>query len=82
MSNNSGSCKIAKFAPTVEIDETLQAFADDFFEVTSIDYQDDGTEQLVGYLRQDAKEEDLQIIDNLIQENLLRKSHAFRIMCS
>ena len=51
MSNNSGSCKIAKFAPTVEIDETLQAFADDFFEVTSIDYSDDGLEQLVGYLR-------------------------------
>lgn len=59
MSNNSGSCKIAKFAPTKEIDETLQAFADDFFEVTSIDYTDDGLEQLVGYLRQDAKEEDL-----------------------
>lgn len=59
MSNNSGSCKIAKFAPTVEIDETLQAFADDFFEVTSIDYSDDGLEQLVGYLRQDAKEDDL-----------------------
>lgn len=59
MSNNSGSCKIAKFEPTKEIDETLQAFADDFFEVTSIDYTDDGLEQLVGYLRQDAKEEDL-----------------------
>lgn len=59
MSNNSGSCKIAKFEPTAEIDETLQAFADDFFEVTSIDYSDDGLEQLVGYLRQDANEDDL-----------------------
>ena len=60
MSNNSGSCKIAKFEPTAEISEELQVFADDFFEVTSIDYSDDGKDQLVGYLRQDAKEEDLQ----------------------
>ena len=37
MSNNSGSCKIAKFEPTFAVDETLQAFADEFFEVTSID---------------------------------------------
>lgn len=59
MSNNSGSCKIAKFEPTFAVDETLQAFADEFFEVTSIDYGDDGTEQLVGYMRPAAKEEDL-----------------------
>lgn len=60
MSNNSGSCKIAKFESVAEISEELQNFAEDFFEVTSIDYSDDGKEQLVGYLRQDAKEEDLQ----------------------
>ncbi len=60
MSNNSGSCKIAKFEPSTEVNEELQAFAEDFFEVTSIDYCDDGKEQLVGYLRQNAKEEDLQ----------------------
>lgn len=60
MSNNSGSCKIAKFEPTPQISEELQAFADEFFEVTSIDYTDVGKEQLVGYLRQNAKEEDLQ----------------------
>ena len=60
MSNNSGSCKIAKFESVAEISEELQNFAEDFFEVTSIDYSDDGKERLVGYLRQDAKEEDLQ----------------------
>lgn len=59
MSNNSGSCKIAKFEPADEISENLQEFAEEFFEVTAIDYVDDGKEQLVGYLRQEAGEDDL-----------------------
>lgn len=61
MSNNSGSCKIAKFEPVWEVSENLTEFADNFFEVTSIDYTDDGKEQLIGYLRQNAREEDLKL---------------------
>ena len=80
MSNNSGSCKIAKFEPSTKTDEKLQAFADDFFEVTSIDYQDDGTEQLVGYLRQDAKEEDLQKAAN--KENITLPPYTWHLLQS
>ncbi len=60
MSNNAGSCKIAKFAPCTEVSQELQTFADEFFEVVSVDYTDDGLEQLVGYLRSDSKEDDLE----------------------
>lgn len=59
MTNNAGTCKIVKFTPCQSIDEDLAAFAEDFFEVIGNDYADDGTEQLVGYMRQNATEADL-----------------------
>ena len=80
MSNNSGSCKIAKFEPTPQISEELQAFADEFFEVTSIDYTDDGKEQLVGYLRQNAKEEDLQKAAQ--EQNITLPSYSWDLLQS
>ncbi len=80
MSNNSGSCKIAKFEPTTQISEELQAFADEFFEVTSIDYTDDGKEQLVGYLRQNAKEEDLQKAAQ--EQNITLPSYSWDLLQS
>lgn len=57
MSANAGSCLAVKFAPCAETDPLLQEFADEFFEVVAVDYTDDGQEQLVGYMRQNAKEE-------------------------
>lgn len=60
MSNNAGSCQIVKFIPTTEVEENLQIFAEDFFEVVSIDYTDDGLEQLVGYLRTSISVYDMQ----------------------
>lgn len=59
MSNNSGSCFIIKFVPSENISEELENFAADFFEVYSIDYQDDGKLCLTGYLPKNYQEKDL-----------------------
>ncbi len=59
MSNNAGTCKIIKFEAVENIDEKLAEFAEDFFEVVTNDYGDDGKEQLVGYMRQETSEADL-----------------------
>lgn len=59
MNSNAGSCKIVKFAPCATVAETLADFAENFFEVISIDYTDDGQECLVGYMRQDTDESKL-----------------------
>ena len=60
MNVNAGSCKIVKFAPCSENDELFSEFAEDFFEVVSIDYTDEGLEQLVGYMRQSCDITDLE----------------------
>lgn len=59
MSNNSGKCKIIKFTPTEHVSETLEEFAQNFFEVVTTDYLDNGQEQLVGYMPQNFSEKDL-----------------------
>ncbi len=59
MSNNAGSCQIVKFMPVAEVAENLQNFAEEFFEVVSNDYTDDGLEQLVGYLRNSVSIDDM-----------------------
>ena len=59
MSNNAGSCQIIKFEPVKEVPEVLQNFAEEFFEVVSNDYTDDGLEQLVGYLRNSVQIADM-----------------------
>lgn len=59
MSNNAGSCQIIRFKPVSEVPEGLQNFAEEFFEVVSVDYTEDGLEQLVGYLRTSASVEQM-----------------------
>lgn len=59
MNSNAGSCKIIKFAPCETIAESLTDFAENFFEVISIDYNDNGQECLVGYMRQNCTESEL-----------------------
>lgn len=59
MSDNSGSCKIVKFAPLSKINDNLSDFAENFFDVVSIDYTNDGLLQLTGYLPDDADEQAL-----------------------
>ena len=61
MSNNAGSCQIIKFEPVKEVPEALQNFAEEFFEVVSNDYTDDGLEQLVGYLRNSVQIADMTV---------------------
>ena len=48
-----------KFVPSENISEELENFAADFFEVYSIDYQDDGRLCLTGYMPKDYQEKDL-----------------------
>lgn len=52
MCNNIGNCKKIKFSPYAEIPADLENFAEEYFEVVEINYNDDGSEQLVGYMRQ------------------------------
>ncbi|MBQ9035496.1 MAG: 50S ribosomal protein L11 methyltransferase [Alphaproteobacteria bacterium] len=59
MNLNSGTCKIVKFYPCENIENNLAEFAEDFFEVVSIDYTEDNLEQLIGYMRQDFDESTL-----------------------
>ena len=59
MNHNAGSCKVVYFAPAEDIEEKLQAFAEDFFAVVSVDYGDDGYQQLCGYMRQNVSEEQM-----------------------
>jgi len=59
MSDNSGSCFAFYFSPTDEISDELENFASEFFDVYSIDYQDDGKLVLVGYLSKEHGEDEL-----------------------
>lgn len=61
MSDNSGSCFTVKFAPVDNIDETLENFALEFFDVCATDYQDNGKSVLVGYMPLNFSEKDLVI---------------------
>lgn len=47
---------MVKFEPCAETEERFADFAENFFEVTEINYTDDGQEQLIGYLRQGIDE--------------------------
>lgn len=49
MNKNVCSCKMIKFEPVDEIAENTAEFADEYFEVTAVNYTDDGKEQMVGY---------------------------------
>jgi len=49
MNKNASKCTMVKFALTDKIDESLNALADEYFEVAAINYLEDGKEQLVGY---------------------------------
>ncbi len=53
MEQNFGNCKIIKFEPCKAVDELLAEFAEEFFEVVEINYDDNGQEQLVGCMRAD-----------------------------
>ncbi|MBR3661887.1 MAG: 50S ribosomal protein L11 methyltransferase [Alphaproteobacteria bacterium] len=80
MSNNAGSCKIVKFCPVAETDEKLQEFADEFFDVVTLDYNDDGMICLTGYLPADAEEKSL---DTAAQNaNIILPEHQWDTLSS
>ena len=60
MSNNSGSCFVYNFAPADNISDEFENFAADFFDVYSINYQDDGKLCMVGYLSKQHSKDELQ----------------------
>lgn len=49
MDTISGACWLIKFIPTEDVSEELSNFAEEYFDVVSINYTDDGKEELVGY---------------------------------
>ncbi len=49
MNNNLSACVLVRFEPAFETPEVLAAFLDEFFEVTAVNYADDGREEYVGY---------------------------------
>lgn len=80
MSDNSGSCLIIKFKPTENIPEDLENFAENFFDVCSIDYTDEGLEQLIGYLPKDFSVDD--IIKSAAENNIVLPEYETQILQS
>lgn len=60
MQNNLSSCTIVKFVPSEKTDENLQTFLDEYFEVSALNYNDDGTETYVGYAELNFDPQDLE----------------------
>lgn len=54
----SGSCWQISFAPMNEYPEQLVCFLEEYFNVVSCDYQDDGSEQYIAYQNADFDEND------------------------
>ena len=55
----SGSCWLIKFAPCENMDEERSFFFDEYFDVVTVNYTDDGLEQYVGYKGPSFVEHDL-----------------------
>lgn len=55
----SGSCWLIKFAPCENMDEERSFFFDEYFDVVTVNYTDDGLEQYVGYKGPGFVEHDL-----------------------
>lgn len=80
MKENSGRCQIIVFEPAENTPEELQNFAEDFFAVTAVNYQDDGKEQLVGYLKTDDTEEKMLV--EAAKSNLELPPYKSETLCS
>ena len=44
MTDKSGSCRVVTFAPVKSLDDFTQERLEEFFDVVSVDYTDDGLE--------------------------------------
>ncbi len=59
MTDKSGSCRVVTFAPVESLDDFTQERLEEFFDVVSVDYTDDGLEIYKGYKNASFKEEEL-----------------------
>lgn len=59
MTDKSGSCRVVTFAPVKSLDNFTQERLEEFFDVVSVDYTDNGLEIYKGYKNASFKEEEL-----------------------
>lgn len=59
MTNTCGNSWQVIFSPQNEVDEAFDNFAENFFDVVSIDYTDDEKEQYIGYMHAQPNEEEM-----------------------
>ena len=55
---SSGSCWLIKFTPVETLDEATSNFFDEYFDVTAVNYLDNGQEEYVGYKNSRFDEQD------------------------
>lgn len=59
MDNNFTGCVLVKFVSADTMEENISNFLDEYFEVSALNYLDDGSEEYVGYAQTDFAPEDL-----------------------
>lgn len=59
MTNTCGNSWQVIFSPQNEVDEAFDSFAENFFDVVSIDYTNDEKEQYIGYMHTQPDEEEM-----------------------
>ncbi len=78
MTEKSGSCQVITFDPVESLDNYTQEQLEEFFDVVSIDYTDDGFEIYKGYKNASFKEEELQ--DFISERNLTLPTHKTELL--
>ena len=78
MTEKSGSCQVITFDPIESLDNYTQEQLEEFFDVVSVDYTDDGFEIYKGYKNTSFKEEELQ--DFISERNLTLPPHKTELL--
>ena len=78
MTEKSGSCQVITFAPVESLDNYTQEQLEEFFDVVSIDYTDDGFEIYKGYKNASFKEDELQAF--ISERNLTLPTHKTELL--
>lgn len=78
MTEKSGSCQVITFDPVESLDNYTQEQLEEFFDVVSIDYTDDGFEIYKGYKNASFKEDELQAF--ISERNLTLPPHKTELL--
>ena len=78
MTEKSGSCQVITFAPVESLDNYTQEQLEEFFDVVSVDYTDDGFEIYKGYKNASFKEDELQAF--ISERNLTLPTHKTELL--